>query len=29
MERRLRATEAHVTSREYNLNKEFEDLKKK
>ncbi len=29
IERRLRATEAHVTSREYNLHKEFEDLKKK
>lgn len=29
IERRLRAAEAHVTSREYNLNKEFEDLKKK
>lgn len=29
IERRLRAAEAHVTSREYNLHKEFEDLKKK
>ncbi len=28
IERRLRATEAHVTSREYKLNKEFEDLEK-
>ncbi|PCI48940.1 MAG: envelope stress response membrane protein PspC [Alphaproteobacteria bacterium] len=28
IERRLRAAEAHVTSREYNLHKEFEDLKK-
>lgn len=29
IERRLRAAEAHVTSREYKLNKEFEDLEKK
>jgi len=29
IERRLRAAEAHVTSREYNLHREFEDLKKK
>ncbi len=28
IERRLRATEAHVTSREYKLHKEFEDLEK-
>jgi len=28
IERRLRAAEAHVTSREYSLHKEFEDLKK-
>jgi len=28
IERRLRAAEAHVTSREYKLNKEFEDLEK-
>lgn len=28
IERRLRAAEAHVTSREYKLHKEFEDLKK-
>ncbi|MBL4895089.1 MAG: envelope stress response membrane protein PspC [Emcibacter sp.] len=28
IERRLRAAEAHVTSPEYNLHKEFEDLKK-
>lgn len=29
IERRLRAAEAHVTSREYKLHKEFEDLEKK
>ncbi len=29
IERRLRAAEAHVTSREYKLNKEFEDLEKR
>ncbi|MBL4800786.1 MAG: envelope stress response membrane protein PspC [Emcibacter sp.] len=28
IERRLRAAEAHVTSKEYNLHKEFEDLKR-
>lgn len=28
IERRLRAAEAHVTSREYKLHKEFEDLEK-
>ncbi|MCF8473876.1 MAG: envelope stress response membrane protein PspC [Emcibacter sp.] len=28
IERRLRATEAYVTSQEYKLHKEFEDLKK-
>jgi len=28
IERRLRAAEAHVTSREYTLHKEFEDLEK-
>lgn len=28
IERRLRATEAHVTSRQYKLHKEFEDLEK-